>query len=207
MNRTIALAGSILLATTVAIFFVCLGVSLFVRHAWLDNISFLVCIFLSWGYLIASAGSSHLADAKHRLAADVGKLMAVVYAVFICLVYFTQLTVVRQQVLDPDIVAALTFAYPGSWLFAIDIAGYGIMAISTFFVGLSITPRNTVDRALKILLLIHGIFFLCMFLPMTSMFLGETMSLNIGSLALMGWCIIFFPIGVLFCLRFYGDAT
>ncbi|MHC1770922.1 MAG: hypothetical protein AB9907_04160 [Flexilinea sp.] len=97
---------------------------------------------------------------------------------------------------------AFDFNHPGSWLFSLDIIGYGIMALSTFFVGLTIEAKNKVDIVLKWLLLIHSVFIICTVLPSTSMFLGGNNSGNSGSIALMGWCLMFFPIAILSMIRF-----
>jgi hypothetical protein len=75
------------------------------------------------------------------------------------------------------------------------------MAISTFFVGLSINPLNKDDRYLRNLLLLHGVFIISIFMPITSIFLGESNDI-LGTIALIFWCLFFLPIGFLFNKRF-----
>ena len=93
-------------------------------------------------------------------------------------------------------------------LFSYDLLGYGMMALSTFFTGLTIRPKNRRDKWLKCLMMIHGIFFSCLLLPMTGMF-RTTMSGGSGSpggtLALEFWCAYFLPIGVSSALHFKNE--
>lgn len=93
-------------------------------------------------------------------------------------------------------------------IFNYDLLGYGIMALSTFFTGLSIKADRTSDKWLKCLMIIHGIFFIsCFFMPMTGVFsntsIGESSSG--GVIALVFWCVYFLPIGVLSYFHF-GEA-
>ena len=65
----------------------------------------------------------------------------------------------------------ISFGHVGSLFFNYDLLGYGMMALSTFFLGLTIRADNSADKWLRRLMLIHGIFFLsCFIMPMTGMF-------------------------------------
>lgn len=209
MNKKMCLISSSILTITVFIFFICQCISIFITNELLAWISYGVCILLSWSYIITVIGHSYLCSEDRKISIEAGKLLAVVYSVFVCIVYFSQLTVVRQNVLGADIINAFTFDYPGSWMFGLDIIGYGIMALSTFFVGLSINPQTKTEKFLRNNLLIHGLFVVAMFMPMTSLFLGETSSsgLSMGALALAIWCIIFIPIGICSFLRFKNSKN
>lgn len=46
----------------------------------------------------------------------------------------------------------------GGLIFNYDLLGYGFMALSTFFTGLTIEGRSKADKVLKWLMLIHGIY-------------------------------------------------
>ena len=98
----------------------------------------------------------------------------------------------------------LDYKYLGL-MFNLDILGYGIMALSTFFIGLAFKANNKIDKALKILLLVHGIFFIgCLIMPMTGMFVKIDNSSSIGGIiALEFWCLYFLPIGILSIIHFY----
>ena len=80
-----------------------------------------------------------------------------------------------------------------------------VMALSTFFTGLSMKPDNKKDKWLKALLMIHGVFFFsCTFMPMTGIFAkmssgGDGIG---GRIALVVWCVYFLPIGILSFLHF-----
>ena len=90
-------------------------------------------------------------------------------------------------------------------IFNYDLLGYGVMALSTFFTGLSMKPKNKTDKWLRALMLIHGVFyFSCTFMPMTGMFAkmssgGDGIG---GRLALVVWCVYFLPIGILSFIHF-----
>jgi len=94
----------------------------------------------------------------------------------------------------------------GGLLFNYDLLGYGIMALSTFFVGLSIDAKTKADKWLKDMLMIHGIFFLgCLIMPMTGIFksMAGGSSSKGGVVALEIWCLYFLPIGVLSTIHFW----
>jgi hypothetical protein len=80
------------------------------------------------------------------------------------------------------------------------VAAIIAMALSTFFTGLTVKVKDSSDKWLKALLMIHGVFFLgCFFMPIWGIFkpveAGE-MGMG-GAIALIIWCIYFLPIGVL----------
>ena len=82
-----------------------------------------------------------------------------------------------------------------------------MMALSTFFLGLSIRPECKADSWLKGLMLIHGVFFIgCFVMPMTGAFtaMADGNAGNGGTIALLFWCVYFLPIGVL-AYRHFGN--
>lgn len=93
----------------------------------------------------------------------------------------------------------------GGLFFSYDLLGYGMMALSTFFVGLTIDAKTKTDKWLKYLMMLHGVFFFsCFILPMTGIFRsmsnGQT---NMGGvIALEFWCAYFLPIGILSFIHF-----
>ena len=161
--------------------------------------SYLVCMFLPIGYVMTAAGFAREAENDRRVAAVTGLVFAAVYAVLILLVYYAQTTVVRLEELTPQAKSILDYRH-GGLLFDYDLLGYGMMALSTFFLSLSMRPAGSADKWLKALMLIHGVFFLsCFFLPMTGMFtsMGGGEAGNGGTIALLCWCAYFLPVGVL----------
>ena len=197
MNKSIARIGAIIVIITVALFALCMVTSKFV--------SYFVCIFLALGYLLMIAGFHNESGEDRRVAANVGLIFGCIYAVLILLVYFAQTTAVRNDPLSEQAAMILDYS-TGGLFFSYDLLGYGMMALSTFFTGLTIFPNNKKDKWLKYLLMIHGVFFFgCLLMPMTGIF-RDTMSAGTdnlsGIIALEFWCAYFLPIGILSVLHF-----
>lgn len=198
MNRIIAKTGCVIVSITVLLFAVCMLVSF-------DFGSYFVCMLLPIGYIMMTAGFCSESDENHKVAANAGMMFAVIYAVLVFLVYFAQTTAVRLDSLNEQAMRILDYSR-GGLFFSYDLLGYGMMALSTFFVGLTINAKTKADRWLKYLMIIHGIFFFgCFIMPMTGVFRsmsnGDT-SIG-GVIALEFWCAYFFPVGVL-AYRHFG---
>ena len=192
MNKLIPKIGAAIVTITVFLFAVCLIIDYSFG-------SYFVCMFLPIGYIMMAAGFHYESCAEQRVAANIGLIFSAIYAVLIFLVYFAQTTSVRLDDLSEQAMRILDFKR-GGLLFNYDLLGYGIMALSTFFIGLSIKAGCNADNWLKSLMMIHGGFFVgCFIMPMTGVFSsmssGET-SIG-GVVALVIWCVYFFPIGVL----------
>ncbi len=192
MNRTVSKIGAAVVTVTVFLF------AVFIIADFTFG-SYFVCMLLPIGYIMMAAGFQHESDEKTRVSANIGLILAAVYAVLILLVYDAQTTTVRLEELNEQAVRILNYA-KGGLMFNYDLLGYGMMALSTFFIGLSIRAENKPDLWLKRLMLIHGIFFLsCFLMPMTGMFtsMANGEKGNGGDIALLFWCAYFLPIGVL----------
>ena len=166
--------------------------------------SYFVCLILPLGFIMMTAGLHNECERSRKVAANIGMVLAAVYCVFIMLVYFTQLTTVKNEDLNEQAANLLTMGKCGL-IFNYDLLGYGIMALSTFFTGLSMKANNKADKWLKALMMIHGVFyFSCTFMPMTGVFAemssgGDGLG---GRLALVAWCVYFLPVGILSFLHF-----
>jgi len=192
MNRTIPQIGAAIVTITVFLFAVCMIVDF-------PFGSYFVCMLLPLGYIMMAAGFQHESAEGRRVPANIGVVFASIYAVLILLVYFAQNTSVRLEPLTEQASRILDFQR-GGLLFNYDLLGYGMMALSTFFLGLSIQPACKADQWLKALMIIHGIFFIsCFVMPMTGVFSNMANGENGygGTLALLGWCAYFLPVGVL----------
>ena len=199
MNRHISRIGAAVVAATVFLFAVCMIVDFLFG-------SYLVCMLLPIGYIMMAAGFQQDCGEDRRVAANVGLIFAAVYAVLILLVYFAQTTSVRLENLNDQASRILNYQR-GGLLFNYDLLGYGMMALSTFFLGLSIKAENKTDKWLKGLMLLHGLFFVgCFVMPMTGAFtaMADGATGNGGTIALLFWCAYFFPIGVLAYRHFRG---
>lgn len=200
MNKKIGFISSIVMSSAVAIFLVCLIIALFVQNIVAENLSYGVCAILSWGWVATACVYSCYTKKEHTAAAKIGVATSIIYSTLISIVYFTQLTTVLYNSVDEKIIQAFSFVSAGSWLFNIDLLGYGLLAISTFFVGLTISTDTKYNKALKLLLLLHGIFFVCMFVPILP--IPATNQGNGGTIALIFWCLFFLPICILSILHF-----
>lgn len=200
MNKAIAKIGSIIVSVTVFLFAVFMFISQFG--------SFFVCMFLALGYLMMIAGYHNESSDDRKVAANVGLMFGCIYAVLILLVYFAQTTAVRTDSLNEQAIKILDYSR-GGLLFSYDLLGYGMMALSTFFIGLTIQPKNKKDKWIKYLMMIHGIFFFgCLIMPMTGVFsasMSEGSDSIGGIIALEFWCAYFLPIGVLSIFHFKND--
>lgn len=192
MNRMIAKIGAAIVTVTVFLFAVCLAIDFTFG-------SYFVCMFLPMGYIMMAAGLQNESEKDRRVAANIGMVFSAVYAVLILLVYFAQTTTVRLENLTEQARSIIDFRR-GGLIFNYDLLGYGMMALSTFFMGLSMKAESKADKWLKALMMIHGVFFAgCFLMPMTGMFSGMTngQTSNSGVIALIGWCAYFLPIGIL----------
>ena len=123
------------------------------------------------------------------------------YATMILLVYFAQLTTVRLGELTQQAATLLDYQKLDLF-FNYDLSGYGLMALATFFAGLTIQGKSRMDKWLKGLLLVHGIFFIsCLIMPMLGVFTVDQDS-GIGVIALEFWCGYFIPISMMSFLYF-----
>jgi len=197
MNRLIPKIGAAIVTITVFLF------AIFMLVDFLFG-SYFVCMFLPIGYIMMAAGFHNESMAEQRVSANIGMIFSAIYAVLIFLVYFAQTTTVRLEDINEQAIKILDFRQ-GGLLFNYDLLGYAMMALSTFFIGLSIKSDSKSDKWLKRLMMIHGIFFIsCFIMPMTGVFtsMASGKNSNGGTIALLFWCAYFFPIGVLSFLHF-----
>lgn len=200
MNRSISKIGAAVVTVSVFLFAVCLITDFSFG-------SYFVCMFLPIGYIMMSAGFHHESDEEHKVAANVGMIFSAIYAVLIFLVYFAQTTNVRLDNMNEQALKILDFKR-GGLIFSYDLLGYGMMAVSTFFIGLTIKAKSKADKWLKYLMMIHGGFFIsCFIMPMTGVFseMSDDGTSVGGVVALVFWCVYFLPIGILSLLHFKAD--
>lgn len=197
MNQKIAKTGAVIVTASILVFAVCMLIPF-------NFGSYFICMLLPIGYIMMVSGFCNECKQENKVAGYVGMTFAGIYAVFVLLVYFAQTTSVRFEELDG--VALRIFDYSqGGLFFSYDLLGYGMMALSTFFIGLTIEAETKADKWLKYLLIIHGVFFVgCFIMPMTGVFRSMASGENSmgGVLALEFWCAYFTPIGILSWLYF-----
>ncbi len=202
MNKKLGLIGSIINAITVLLFAIFMAIDF-------NFGSYFVCILLSLSFVMMIAAFENECSEDKKVAGKIALVLAGVYSTLIMIVYFTQCTSVINDNLSPEAARILNYSYLGL-MFNLDLLGYAIMALSTFFIGFTINVHNKKDKALKYLLLIHGIFFLsCLIMPMTGVFANhsDNSSHGGGVIALEIWCLYFLPIGILAGLHFGRPST
>ena len=126
MNRIIPRIGAGIVTAAVFLFAVCLLIDFSFG-------SYLVCMLLPIGYIMLTAGFYCECEEDRRAAAVVGMAFSAIYAVLILLVYFAQVTNVRLDDMTEQAVMILDFKR-GGLIFSYDLLGYGMMALSTFFI-------------------------------------------------------------------------
>jgi hypothetical protein len=197
MNKKFGMIGSLINAITVLLFAFFMAIDF-------NSGSYFVCILLSLSFVMMIAAFENECTEDKKVAGKIALVFAGVYSTLIIIVYFTQCTSVINDNLSPQALKILDYRYL-SLMFNLDLLGYAIMALSTFFIGFTINVKNKKDKALKYLLLIHGIFFLsCLIMPMTGVFANHSGSSSHGGgvVALEIWCLYFLPIGVLSFFHF-----
>ena len=200
LNRTVPKIGAAVVAVSVFLFALCLIIDFTFG-------SYLVCMFLPIGYIMMAAGFHHESAGDRKAVSVIGMVFSAVYAVLILLVYFAQTTSVRLGGLSGEALRILDFRR-GGLIFNYDLLGYGMMALSTFFIGLAFQAGSKEEKWLKYLMMIHGTFFIgCFTMPMTGMLTGMAngKTSNGGVIALVCWCMYFLPIGVLAYRHFGGQ--
>jgi hypothetical protein len=203
MNKKVGLYSSIGVIVTTALF-----ASGMIFGS--NNLSYFASMLISWSYILLACSLAAYAPQERKALAYGGAAFACVYAVFVGLVYFTQLTTVANQTASPEALKVLSYESLGSLMFNLDLFGYGMMAISTFLIGLTLIPQDKPGKWLKALLMIHGVFAIsCIIMPMMNVFnssMGDSGSI-IGTAVLLFWCAYFIPVGILSAIHFNRVKT
>ena len=150
------------------------------------------------GLMLMNSAFYRFSRPDAKAAAMCAVAFGAIYAFCNIMVYFVQLSTVRNTVLT-GIAAQLLDYRTFGMMFDLDLLGYCLMAISTFFAGLTIRVRDKGDQALKILLLVHGVFApMCFIMPILGLFSSNMQGADwIGTAILEFWCAYFLPIGIL----------
>lgn len=167
--------------------------------------SYLCSMFIALSFVPIMCCFLHFAVPERKAAGYAAIAFASAYAAIILLVYFTQLTAVRFGGLTEQARKLLDFQQMNLF-FSFDLLGYALMALATFFAGLTICPKKKTDKWLRTLLLIHGVFFIsCLMLPMLGIFQADSPAW-IGVVVLEFWCAYFCPVAILSFLHFWHKA-
>lgn len=200
LNRNIGMYSALINIGCVAAFSLCMAIGAVFG-------SYLASMFIAFSFVPLMCTFCAYSAPENRVAGYTSTIFAGMYAVIILLVYFAQVTAVRLDALSEQALLILDYSNFGLF-FHYDLLGYGMMALSTFFAGLTITPNTKADRWLKRLLMIHGVFFFsCLLLPMLGLFRAGMQGADwIGTAALEVWCAFFIPVGILSFSHFRRKA-
>ena len=163
-------------------------------------------IAIAFGLVLMNSAFYRFSRPDAKAAAMSAVAFGAIYAFCNIMVYFVQLSTVRNTALTGIALQLLDYRTFGM-MFDLDMLGYCLMALSTFFAGLTIRVRDKADRALKILLLVHGVFApICFLMPILGLFSGDMQGADwIGTAILEFWCAYFLPIGIL-SYRYFSRA-
>jgi hypothetical protein len=168
--------------------------------------SYLTSMFIAYSFIPLICAFAEAGRPDMKSAGKVAMIFAGMYGTFIVMVYFTQLTTLRNEALNEQAVALLDYTTFG-WFFNLNLLGYGFMSLSTFFIGMTIDVKSKADKTLKYLLMIHGIFFIsCLIMPITGVFTNMDDADIVGTFVLLFWCAIFLPISILSFDHFKKNA-
>lgn len=196
MNRRIGMAASV----ANAVFVVGFGAAMIVG---VDFGSYFTSMFIALSFVVMMSAFCIYARADAKLAGFAAVTFAIMYATTNCIVYFTQITTVQAGGISEQAARLIDFKRFGLF-FNLDMLGYALMALATFFAGLTIEIKSKSDKWLKLLLMIHGIFFVsCLALPLLGIFDPNMQGGDsVGTYILTFWCVYFVPIGVLSFIYF-----
>lgn len=197
MNKTVGKIGAGITGISVLLF----AISMIVRFVINDVGIFLSCLsslFIAIGFVIFICSVISVNNKTEYRAVGISSMaFAVIYAVIIFLVYYAQITTVRMNDLSKEILTIISYGQIGSLFFNYDLLGYAMMALSTFLAAFAVEPKDKGDRVFRLLLWIHGVFFIsCLIVPMFPVFKAGT-SIIPGTILLEIWCAYFLPLCLL----------
>ena len=191
MDRTIGKIGAALVIAGVVCFAVCMLTGPIA-------LCYGASIAIAWGLVMMNSAFYRFSRTDAKAAAMCAVAFGGMYALCNSIVYFVQISTVKNGALTGVAAQVLDYRTFGM-MFDLDMLGYCLMAVSTFFAGLTIRVRDKSDRALKTLLLLHGVFaIMCFLMPILGLFSGDMQGADwIGTAVLEFWCAFFLPIGIL----------
>jgi hypothetical protein len=191
MDRTIGKIGAALVIAGVVCFAICMLTGPMA-------LCYGSSIAIAWGLVMMNSAFYRFSRADAKAAAMCAVAFGAMYALCNSIVYFVQISTVKNGALTGMAAQLLDYSKFGM-MFDLDMLGYCLMAVSTFFAGLTIRVRDKGDRALKTLLLLHGAFsVMCFIMPILGLFSGDMQGADwIGTAVLEFWCAFFLPIGIL----------
>jgi hypothetical protein len=165
--------------------------------------SYFTSIGIAFSFVAMVSVFAYYAEETAKAAGFAAAAFGGMYALCNSIVYFIQLTSVRSGKLTGQAAVLLDFSH-FNMMFNLDMLGYCLMAVSTFFAGLTIQAKDLAEKWLKWLLIIHGVFAVtCFIVPLLGLFDTAVKGSDAtGTFILVFWCVYFAPISAL-SIRFF----
>ncbi|MDF2512190.1 MAG: putative rane protein [Herbinix sp.] len=178
----------------------CFAISMLISS---DFISYLSSILIAFSFVVMTCAFVYFSGEGAKVSGFCAMAFGIMYALCNSIVYFIQLSTVRNSPLTDQAADLLAFERFGM-IFNLDMLGYCLMSISTIFIGITLEVRTRADRWLKWLFIVHGVFAVsCFMIPILGLFGSASQGSEIiGVLILEFWCLYFAPIGFLSFLHF-----
>jgi hypothetical protein len=114
-------------------------------------------LFLAPSFVVLMVSIHQFVQDERKIWSLIGLSFAIIYAVLVSIAYYVQLGVaiphmIRGQTED---IAVLIFEH-GSFLFAVDVLGYGFQSLATLFVAFAFTDGK-LQRWIRYLFIANGI--------------------------------------------------
>lgn len=171
-------------------------------------ISYFVCFILAPAFVIMIISIHYSTPVEKKIWSFTGIAFAIIYAVFILVTYYTQLAITfNPPNLPTDIISMFDYQETGSWMFVVDMLGYGFMTLSTLFTAFAFSNEKY-EKGLKRIFILHGVFFVpTLVFPLLPLGATSEESAIFGTIALLVWCSIFIPLSVLVTRFFWGKKS
>ena len=199
MNKKTGMYSSLFTFFAVLSFAICMLIgTLFNNDFFGKTGSYFTSIFIALGFIPMICSFYVFSNNENKSLGLIALSFSIIYGILIFVVYYAQLTTVRNTNLSDELTELIDYSKFGLF-FNYDLLGYGFMSLSTFFVGIKLETKNKQERILKYLLCIHGIFFIsCFVMPILGVFNANLEGGDfIGTIILQFWCIYFMPICIL----------
>ena len=115
-------------------------------------------IFLALAFVVLMVCVHYYVPEERRVWTLVGLAFAIIYAVLVSIVYFVQLTVVLPRMLagEGESVGVLLFTSFDSFMYALDVLGYGLMSLATLFAAWGF-EGSKLERAIRRAMITNGV--------------------------------------------------
>ena len=116
--------------------------------------------FLPFSFVILAVCIHHIATADKKIFSQIGIAFSIIYSVLILIVYYTQLTLIIPNQMGGTLKGFEPFLFTpfNSFLFGLDVLGYGIMNLATLFFAF-VFERKGPEKRIWWFLFLNGIMF------------------------------------------------